>query len=240
MSQNCPDAVDDLDPACADKDWFEDYIYDVLDDIVDAANIHINAEDGDPLDKIVRPWDLNPIHEAADLTEINRIETFLDNVLASGRVPKYMYEEGNAPNRFPDPVNADDVQVWEDCEGYWGSVQDVRDCMDLDPDELLSDSTCLDLPHANTFHKILKCLAEGKCYPDCQCPECSEEEECRCYTEVTYNTSTETWTPSSLSNLDWECREKTGDFADEPLNAWISDGETSGVCTWHRWSSLCE
>lgn len=169
MALNCPNQNAELDEGCADFDWFEANVYGPLDAIVDKINVHLAAEGTATIGYITRP---NP-GDCADLAEIERVETFLDTLFATGRLPKYAWDENNPGQPFPDPTNPAEVQQWVDCGAYWTDLPEVRACLSVPaPGAILSETGCLSLSPANVFYKILQCLATGGCFPTCECPEC--------------------------------------------------------------------
>jgi len=227
VAQNCPDKASDLPKGCIDKTWTDDNIYDLLDKIVDNTNVHLQAEGSSTQTYITRNTG------CLSKEEVDRIEDWLDALIALGRTPKRMYKQGEAGVLFPDPQNAADVAKWAACGGYWASVAAVRACLTLNGDQgIISEGTCVTHEHANNYYLILECLANYKCYPTCECPECVDEEYCppccQCW-RIEVSTSTTNPSPPPTDLPHGGCKEATGTLVDGDCLCSL-DGTTVDIC----------
>jgi len=181
-TEPCPAKEANTEQLCLTAD-FVDELYDRIDTMIDNANVHILADQGIPLlnttDSGLRIT-LDPAHKCIEYNDWTDMYTFIETAIATGRVPKYMYDDSHT--QYPDPVTPDDVAIWEGCEGYWNSLDEVYACLDCtcpepttDPPDRIDDNYdgCLTKCMMNCFWLVLNCLASGKCYPDCECPICS-------------------------------------------------------------------
>lgn len=196
----CPYKAEDTEQLCLTAE-FMDELYDFIDTWVETVNVHRLAADEPEIDNTIESnlrITLDPTHTCITFQDWEDMYQFVEDVITTGRAPKHMYDV--AMNTFPEPITESDVDDWEECEGYWETLDEIYACMDLEcPDTIdvpsrIDDNQdqCLNKCMMNAWYLVLQCLSDGKCYPDCLCPVCDPGRcnPCRACLTVGFSAST--------------------------------------------------
>lgn len=196
---NCPNQ--DVIPLlpCLGKSEVDSDVYAVIDTITDRVNQFLAVMSLSPVDKIKRATDANnPAFDCHVLndggsyegTAFDGIGTYINMLINTGYV--YKQAKNSSGELYPVPPSTPaEIEFLKsaECEAFWQSWDEIYACMRNPDTGVPLDSAmrrrvfeaCPTPASEECFNKkawqemllSLRCMADYKCYPACQCPICS-------------------------------------------------------------------